>query len=56
MGVDLEKLIVPWETASTNERRDFVLRSKAQQGVYFVELIVPLEDAVEMAYERKQLR
>lgn len=50
------QLIVPQELASTNQRPNLVLWSETQQVVHFVVLTVPREDAVEMVFERKNLK
>ena len=57
MKVDLgEQLIVPAEIVSTRLRPDMLLWSEALKLVYFIELTVPWEDRVDMAYERKKAR
>lgn len=57
MLVDVDqRLTVPSEIAITNLRPDLVLWSNSQRMVYFVELTVPWEDAVQEAFERKKLR
>lgn len=53
MTVDLQKHpVVLQEMATTNLRPDLVLWSEARYGVYFMQLTVPWEDAVEMTNER----
>ena len=57
MLVDVgQRLTVPPEIVITNLRPDLVLWSNSQRKVYFVELTVPWEDAVQEAFERKKLR
>ena len=57
MLVDVgQRLTVPPQIAITNLRPDLVLWSNTQCRVYFVELTVPWEDAVEEAFEQKKLR
>ena len=55
-GGPKSEALLPPEIATTNLRPDLVLWSSSQQTVYIIELTVPLEDAVEEAYERKSLK
>ncbi|KAJ8334237.1 hypothetical protein SKAU_G00398760 [Synaphobranchus kaupii] len=56
MLVDMgQRLTVTSEIAITNLRPDLVLWSNSQHMVYFVELTVPWEDAVQEAFERNKL-
>lgn len=48
-------LTVPLEKTISNLRQDLVLWSNSQHMVYFVELTVPWEDAVQEAFKRKKL-
>ena len=47
-------LCFPAEIISTNLRPNLVLWSASFQFVYFIEVTVPWEDAVEEAFERKK--
>jgi len=51
-----QRLIFPPEIATTNLRPDIVLWSRSARIVQLIELIVPWEDAVDEANERKKLR
>ncbi|KAK0148024.1 hypothetical protein N1851_012273 [Merluccius polli] len=57
MRVDLnQRLTFPPEIAATNLRPDLVLWSKTCRRVFIMELTVPWEEAIDEAFERKQLR
>ncbi|MGH0136128.1 UNVERIFIED_CONTAM: hypothetical protein FKN15_066224 [Acipenser sinensis] len=49
-------LIFPPEIATINHRPDIVLWSRAARPVHLAELKVPLEDAMDEAYDRKKLQ
>ncbi len=56
MRDDLEqRLIFPPEIATTTLLPDLVLWSNSCQLTYIIKLTVPWEDAIEEAYERKNL-
>jgi len=55
MCIDLhQKLTFPSEIASTNLRPDLVLWSSSRRCVFIVELMVPWDDAIDEAFERKE--
>lgn len=53
--MEKKQLIVPQEVASTNIKPNPVLQSGKQWVVHMVELTVPMEDAIEMTYEGKNI-
>ncbi|KAL3976668.1 homeobox protein Meis3 [Sarotherodon galilaeus] len=57
MQVDLDqRLIFPTQIVITTLRPDLILWSNSQKLAYVIELMVPWEEAIEEAFERKKLR
>ena len=55
-GISESNLKVPQCIAVTARRPDIVLYSECERIVYFFELTIPFEDAIEEAFERKKLK
>ena len=49
-------LTFPFEMANTNLRPDLVLWSRSSHCVFLIELMVPWEDTIDEAFERKKLQ
>ena len=57
MLADVERqLQVPEYIVVTAMRPDMVLYSECECVVYFIELTIPFEDAIEEAFERKKIK